>query len=167
MELNYKSKSRMFAEVAIIASLYVVLTVFLPMISYSQIQFRISEALLILVLFRKSSIPGLILGCLIANVFSPFGLPDVIFGTMGSVLAVSGIYLLRKKPVYISILPGVIANAVLVGVELWWFAKIPLWFGFLSVFAGQFVVLYALGIPFFYALKKIGFKSDYENVLQK
>lgn len=157
----------MFAEVAIIASLYVVLTVFLPMISYSQVQFRISEALLILVLFRKSSIPGLILGCLIANIFSPFGLPDVIFGTLGSALAVSGVYLLRSKPVYVSIIPGVIANAVLVGLELWLFAQIPLWFGFLTVFAGQFVVLYALGIPFYFALKKIGFKSDYENVLQK
>lgn len=165
MEFNFKSNSRFFAEVAIIASLYVMLTIFLPLLSYNSIQFRISEALMILVFFRRSSIPGLILGCFIANLFSPFGLPDIVFGTLGTVLAVYGMYKLKNKPIHIALIPGVLANTLLVGLELQLFANINFLVGAAGVFMGETVVLYALGIPFFLALKNIGFASDYENVL--
>jgi uncharacterized membrane protein len=165
MDLNFKSNSKYLAEVAIIAAIYTILTVMLSWISYGQIQFRVAEALLVLVLYKKSGPAGLILGCLIANIFSPFGLPDIIFGTLGSVFAVSGIYLLRKQNIFISLLPGVIANAILVGLELKLFVNLPFFLTALYVGAGQAVVIYALGIPLYYALKKIGFKNDYENVL--
>ena len=163
MELNFKSRSRFFAEVALIASLYIVMTVLMPF-SYNNVQFRISEALMVLVLFRRSSIPGLILGCFIANLFSPFGLPDIIFGTLGTALAVYGIYRLREKKPVVALIPGVLANGLLVGLELWFFANIPFIAaaGFVSI--GEFLVLYTLGIAFYWALKKIRFPSDYENV---
>lgn len=165
MDLNFKSNSKYLAEVAIIAAIYIVLTVMLSWISYGQIQFRVAEALLVLVLYKKSGPAGLVIGCLIANIFSPFGLPDIIFGTLGSVIAVSGIYLLRKKNIFISLLPGVIANAILVGLELKLFLNLPFFLSAMYVAFGQVVVIYALGIPLYYALKKIGYKSDYENVL--
>lgn len=165
MDLNFKSNSKYLAEVAIIAAIYIVLTVMLSWISYGQIQFRVAEALLVLVLYKKSGPAGLIIGCLIANIFSPFGLPDIIFGTLGSVFAVSGIYLLRKQNIFISLLPGVIANALLVGLELKLFVNLPFFLSAMYVAAGQAVVIYALGIPLYYALKKIGYKNDYENVL--
>lgn len=164
MDLNFKSNSKYLAEVAIIAAIYAILTVMLSWISYGQIQFRVAEALLILVLFKKSGPAGLVLGCLIANIFSPFGLPDIIFGTLGSAFAVWGIYLLRKQKIYITLLPGVIANAILVGLELKIFINLPFFATALYVGAGQGIVIYALGIPLYYALKKIGFKNDYENV---
>lgn len=165
MDLNFKSNSKYLAEVAIIAAIYTILTVMLSWISYGQIQFRVAEALLVLVLYKKSGPAGLVLGCLIANIFSPFGLPDIIFGTLGSVFAVSGIYLLRKQNIFVSLLPGVVANAILVGLELKIFINLPFFLTAMYVAAGQAVVIYALGIPLYYALKKIGFKNDYENVL--
>ena len=115
MDINFRSKSQYFAEIAIIAAIYIVLTVFLPFISYTNIQFRISEALLILVLFKRSAIPGLILGCFIANLFSSLGMPDLIFGTLGTIIAVFFIYKLREKNIFSALLPGVIANGILVG----------------------------------------------------
>ena len=165
MDINFKSKSKYFAEIAIIAAIYIVLTVGLSFISYSNIQFRISEALLVLVLFRKSAIPGLILGCFIANLFSPLGIPDLIFGTLGTVIAVWGIYMLREKNIFVALLPGIVANTILVGLELKIFLNIPFFVGSLGVLIGETVVLYTLGVLFFYALKKLKFASDYENVL--
>lgn len=165
MDLNFKSNSKYLAEVAIIAAIYTILTVMLSWISYGQIQFRVAEALLVLVLYKKSGPAGLVLGCLIANIFSPFGLPDIIFGTLGSIFAVSGIYLLKKQNILVSLLPGVVANAILVGLELKIFINLPFFLTAIYVAVGQAVVIYALGIPLYYALKKIGFKNDYENVL--
>ncbi|MCI0502610.1 MAG: QueT transporter family protein [Fusobacteria bacterium] len=165
MDINFKSKSKYFAEIAIIAAIYIVLTVGLSFISYSNIQFRISEALLVLVLFRKSAIPGLILGCFIANLFGPLGIPDLIFGTLGTVIAVWGIYMLREKNILVALLPGIVANTIFVGLELKIFLNIPFFVGSLGVLIGETVVLYTLGVLFFYALKKLKFASDYENVL--
>lgn len=164
MDLNFKSNSKYLAEVAIIAAIYTILTVMLSWISYGQIQFRVAEALLVLVLFKKSGPAGLILGCLIANIFSPLGWPDIIFGTLGSVLAVYGIYRLKDMNIFVTLLPGVLFNAILVAMELKLFFNVPFFATSLYVGAGQAVVIYALGIPLYYALKKIGFKNDYENV---
>ncbi len=165
MDLNFKSNSKYLAEVAIIAAIYTILTVMLSWISYGQIQFRVAEALLVLVLFKKSGPAGLILGCLLANIFSPLGWPDIIFGTLGSVLAVYSIYRFKDMNIFITLLPGVIFNAILVALELKLFFNVPFFATALYVGAGQAVVIYALGIPLYYALKKIGFKNDYENVL--
>ncbi len=164
MDLNFKSNNKYLAEVAIIASIYVVLTVGLSWLSYGQIQFRVAEALLILVFYRKSGIAGLVLGCLIANIFSPIGWPDIIFGTLGSVFAVYGIYLLKDKNIFLALIPGVIFNAIFVALELKLFFNLPYFVSAAYVGIGQTIVIYALGIPLFYALKKIGFKNDYENV---
>lgn len=165
MDLNFKSNNKYLAEVAIIAALYAVLTVSIPWLSYGQVQFRIAEALLVIVLFKKSGPAGLVLGCLIANIFSPIGWPDIIFGTLGSLLSVYGIYRLKDKNIFLSLLPGVIANAIMVAIELKLFFNLPFWLSAAYVGAGQAVVVYALGIPLYYALKKIGFNNDYENVL--
>lgn len=158
MKIIFKLQGRFFAEIAIIASLYAVLTVVLP-ISYGPIQFRIAEALIALVCFRRSALPGLILGCLIANLFSPFGLPDVIFGTLATAVGVGVAYKLRRRKICWVMLPPLIANSLIVGIELTVFAWIPFWLSAGGVFLGEIVVLYGLGIPFYYALK-MKFKKD-------
>lgn len=167
MELNVKSNSRLLAEAAIVASLYIVLTVFLPILSYGQIQFRISEALLVLVLFRRSSIPGLIIGCLIANLFNP-SIPvyDIFFGTAGTALTVWAMFKLRNKPVVLALAPAVFFNAVLVAAELKIALNLPFFLSAALVGAGEALVLYTIGLVLYKILKTIGFKSDYENVLQ-
>lgn len=165
MDINFRSKNQYFAEIAIIATMYIVLTVFLSFISYTNIQFRISEALLVLVLFKRSAIPGLILGCFVSNLFSPLGMPDLIFGTIGSIIAVFFIYKLKEQNIFLVLFPGIIANGVLIGLELKIFLNIQLIAGVLGVFIGEAAVLYTLGISFYYALKKLKFKSDYKNVL--
>ena len=166
MDINFKSRSKYFAEVAIIAAMYIVLTVSFSFMSYAGMQFRISEALLVLVLFKRSAIPGLILGCFIANLMGPYGITDAVLGTFATLIAVYGIYKLKKMNIFVALIPAIIANAVIVGIEL----KIFTGEAFLSlagaggVFMGETLVLYTLGVLFYYALKKLKFKSDFENV---
>ena len=157
MKITFKLQNRFFAEVAIIASLYAVLTVMLP-VSYGPIQLRIPEALIALVCFKRSSLRGLIIGCFIANLFSPFGLPDVIFGTFATIVGVGITYRLRRCKIGWLMLPPLIANSLIVGVELTIFAGTPFWFSAGGVFLGETVVLYGLGVPFYYVLKKMKFK---------
>ena len=73
---------------AIIAALYAALTLLLAPISYGNIQCRVSEAFTVLPMVLPQSIPGLFVGCLIANIFSPTpSIWDIVFGslTMGEV----------------------------------------------------------------------------------
>ena len=72
---------------AVVAALYAVLTLLLPVASYGPIQFRFSEILVLLVFYNKRFIPGLVLGCAIANMFSPMMAFDVVFGTLSSFVA--------------------------------------------------------------------------------
>lgn len=72
---------------AVVAALYAVLTLLVPMPQYGPIQFRFSEILVLLVFYDRRYIPGLILGCTIANLFSPMAWFDVIFGTLSSYVA--------------------------------------------------------------------------------
>lgn len=72
---------------AVVAALYAVLTLVMPMPQYGPIQFRFSEILVLLVFYNKRFIPGLVLGCAIANLFSPMVWFDLIFGTLSSYVA--------------------------------------------------------------------------------
>ena len=66
---------------AIIAALYAALTLLLAPISYGNIQCRVSEAFTVLPMVLPQSIPGLFVGCLIANIFSPTpSIWDIVFG---------------------------------------------------------------------------------------
>ncbi len=83
------SRTKFIIQSAIIAAAYVGLTVIFSWTSYGEIQVRVSEILTILPFFTPSAIPGLFIGCLIANIFSPNGLPDIIIGSMATLIAVS------------------------------------------------------------------------------
>lgn len=97
----------------LIAALYVVLTLAFRPISFSAIQFRISELLVILPVFTPAAIPGIFVGCLLANWISGAAILDVIFGSLASLIGAYGTYLLRKKG-YLSALPPIIANALII-----------------------------------------------------
>ena len=148
-----KIKIKDLVQIAIVAALYVALTWALAPISYGSIQFRISEILMLLVLFKPSYAIGLILGCFISNTTSSLGWYDMVFGTLATALAL--IPMLKIKNIYITAIFPVISNAIIVAIELYFALGIePIWLSMITVGLGEAVVLYLLGIPFIMYLNK-------------
>lgn len=149
------------ALAAMVAAVYAVLTLFLPIPQYGEVQFRIAECMTVLPFLFPWAAPGLIVGCFLANLLgSPFVL-DWVFGTLATALAC---LLTAKMPnKWLAPLPPVICNAVIVGGEIAFSAAggfggafWTLWGAFaLSVGFGELVVCYALGLPLLAALPKI------------
>jgi uncharacterized membrane protein len=111
-----KTSVTMITQAAIIAALYVVLTWVSTALGLSSgvIQVRFSEALSILPFFTPAAIPGLYVGCLIANMMVPGVIIwDVIFGSLATLIGACGAYLLRKHK-FLMTLPPVVANTVIV-----------------------------------------------------
>ncbi len=125
---------------ALIAALYVVLT-FLANglgLASGSIQLRFSEALTILPYFTPAAVPGLAIGCLLANILTGCALPDILFGPVATLIGAWGTRMLRKKSKWLSPVPPVIANAVVVPLILrYGYGIRPLWFSFLTVTAGE------------------------------
>jgi uncharacterized membrane protein len=95
----------------VIAALYTALTVAFAPISYSNIQFRVSESLTVLPILMPESIPALYIGAMIANIFGGFGMQDIIFGSLATLIAALGTYALRRITV-LALLCPVIVNAL-------------------------------------------------------
>lgn len=128
-----------------VAAIYVVLTVVVaPHLSYGEVQFRISEVLLILVLFNKKYWVGLLVGTFLSNLGSPLGLIDWIVGTGASAISIY-LMLLFKNQLFISLLMPSIINGILVGIELNLVYDLPLVATMFSVFFGEFVVVVIVG----------------------
>ena len=85
--MSNKINIRKIAFAGIVAAIYAALTLALAPISYGNVQFRIAEALTVLPFFFPITLPGLFIGCIIANLFSPYGLLDVVAGSTASLLA--------------------------------------------------------------------------------
>lgn len=131
---------------ALIAALYLVLTLIAP--SYGAVQFRFSEVMLLLMLINSTYAPGLIVGCIIANLFSPMGLTDVVFGTLATAIS---LFIMSKTRNYqlISTLWPALINGIIVGMELYFVLKLPFWASAISVFLGEFIVITCVGLPIF------------------
>lgn len=155
---------------AVIAALYAVLTYFAGMLNlaYGNVQFRFSEALTVLAAFTPAAIPGLTIGCLLANLGSPYGVVDIICGTAATLFAAIFTYLTRNVkvkglPVLAPLFP-VIFNAVIVGAEITMF--LPEGFSFygfliqaLWVGLGELVICYGAGLPLAAAIEKTNLKK--------
>ena len=102
-------------QAAIIAAMYVVLTFVANALGLAShtIQVRFSEALCILPFFTPAAIPGLWIGCLIANLATGAVIWDIIFGSIATLLGAIGTYLLRRHK-FLCTLPPVIANMIIV-----------------------------------------------------
>ena len=95
------------------------LTLLLAPISYGPVQLRLSEAFTVLPMVLPQSIPGLFVGCLIANIFNPSpSIFDIVFGSLTTLLAAYGTYKLRNKPILAATCP-VVANGLIVGTMVW------------------------------------------------
>lgn len=140
---------------ALVAALYATVTLALGFISYGSIQFRLSEVMTLLPLISKEYILGLTLGCLLANILGPGGVPDIIFGTLATFISVYLVYLTgkymkyKKSTVLVASLWPVIINAIIVGLELNIFFGLPLLLSMIQVGFGQFVVITIIGVPLF------------------
>ncbi len=143
---NDRTPALKIAQGAAIAALYVVLTLIFAPISFGEMQVRISEALTILPLFTPAAIPGLFIGCVLANLLGGAIVWDVIFGSVATLIGAVGGYLLRKNR-WLVPLPTVLSNGIIVpfvlrygyGVEL----PIPLMMVYVAV--GEIISCYVLG----------------------
>lgn len=154
---NQINRTRALVLAAMIAALYTALTLLSALwgLAYGPVQFRVSEALTILPVFTASAVPGLTVGCFLANLFSGYS-TDMIVGTLATLIAAAGTRLLSHirwhgLPI-LAPLPPVLVNAVFVGAEIvilspGGFAWAEFFTQALSVGLGELAVCYGLGLP--------------------
>ncbi len=162
---NRKQHINYLVTASLIAAAYVGLTFLSNVFSlaYGPIQFRVSEVLCLLPIFTPAAIPGVTIGCFIANIAS-FNALDMIFGTLATLIAAVLTYYLRgitfKKLPLLSFLPPIIINALIIGLEISVFflpRGYSFWgflISFLEIGIGEILVCLGLGIPFYYTVKK-------------
>lgn len=135
-------------QAAMIAALYVVLTVFVSAFNLASgnIQVRISEALTILPFFTPAAIPGLAIGCFISNIVTGCCVVDIICGTLATLIAAVGSYMLRNNKFLVT-LPPVVSNGLIVPFVLKYAygMTLPIPFMMLTVAAGEVISCCILG----------------------
>ena len=148
---------------ALIAALYSALTYAVAPLSFGATQFRISEALTVLPVFTPAAIPGLAIGCVIANIGSPFGPIDIVLGTLATLLAALMTRLTRnirfKNIPLLSLIFPTLFNGIIIGAEIMMFT--PEQAGIVGFFSctsgvalGEVVVCYTLGLLLFLGLER-------------
>ena len=176
-------KSNYLARVGVIAAAYAACTLiallFLGSRAWGPIQFRVSEALCVLALFTPAAIPGLTLGCVIANVMNivisgtgMLGMLDVVFGSLATFAGALFTWKMRRHPL-VALAGPVLANALIVPAYLplllqgvgfytipfttisldnsWLFMYL---FGLVTTGVGEAVIMYVLGYPLARSLAK-------------
>ena len=152
-----KNKKVLFlTQAAMIAALYVVLTLVFQAISFGEIQVRIAEALTILPAFTPAAIPGLFIGCLIGNIIGGSILPDIIFGSLATLIGAYFTYLLRKRNKFLTPLPPIISNTIIVPFILRYAygLNLPIPFMMLTVGIGELISCGVLGMILYTPLQK-------------
>ena len=133
----------------VIAALYVVLTVVANAVGLASgaIQVRISEALTILPVFTTAAIPGLTVGCVLANLVTGCLPWDIVFGSLATLLGAIGTRMMRKKPM-LAWIPPVISNMAIIPIVLQQVYGVPdaWWYLVLTVGAGEVISCGLLGV---------------------
>jgi uncharacterized membrane protein len=170
--------TRFLVRAAVYAALYIVLTVApgLNAIAYGQVQFRVSECLLVFVLFDAAALPGLVVGTAVANGFGPMPTVDVWFGSLLTLVSCVGMRLIagpqpmrrpgaaatagetaadagRLARAVIALLVPVVVNGFGVAFELAWMLDLPFWPSVAWVSLGEAVVVYLFGLPLLLAIR--------------
>ena len=156
MKNNQSGKVLFIAQAAMIAAIYVVLTLIGASFSYGEVQVRISEALTILPAFTPAAIPGVFLGCLISNILGGCILPDIIFGSLATLVGAVFTWMLRNKSKYLAPLPPIIANVLVVPFVLkyGYIVPLPIPFMRLTVGIGEVISCGVLGLILYTALNR-------------
>lgn len=152
-----RSKKILFmAQAAMIAAIYVVLTILFAPFSFGEVQVRISEALTILPVFTPAAIPGLFIGCFISNMIGGGILPDMIFGSLATLTGAVFTWQLRNKSRFLAPLPPILANTIIVPFVLRYGYQIllPIPFMMLTVGIGEVISCGVLGMIVYGALNR-------------
>lgn len=163
MKKNQQNRVLFTAQAAMIAAIYVVLTVIGASFAFGPVQVRFSEALTILPVFTPAAVPGVFLGCLISNVAAGALLPDIIFGSLATLIGAVFTWMLRNRSKYLAPLPPIIANALIVPFVLKYAYMEPFSIPFMMVTVGigEIVSCGVLGLILYTALNR------YQNVIFK
>ena len=170
------SKTQLLVLNGVIAGTYAALTLVASALNlaYGPVQFRFSEALTVLPFLFPGTWPGLFVGCLIANLLSPYGLVDIVVGSLATLLA--AIWTEKTRSKWLAPLPPVVCNMVLVGGMIAWYevgftARFPAVFGInaLWVGLGEALVCYILGMLLIREMPKVSYLRKFmpERVLGK
>ena len=161
------------AVLSVTAALYVAVTMALGSLAYGSIQFRISEALVLLCFYKKEYCYSMVVGCLIANIISTVGAIDMIVGTLATLIAVVVIVICSKylpglfvkkfgmsenfastAALITASLSPVVFNGILVGLELKYVFDLPLFLSMGQVALGELVCVTIVGVILFKLLGK-------------
>lgn len=138
----------MITKSAVIASGYVLLTVFSSLFGLSNglIQLRLSETLCILPIYTVSAIPGLTVGCFISNILSGGTMIDMVFGSIATLIGAIGTRLLRNKK-YLALVSPILSNAIVVPLMLYYGYQIkqPYWLILIAITAAETITAGVLG----------------------
>ena len=168
-EIFMKFNVKDLVKQAVIAALYVGMTFITYTWSYLEVQFRLSEILMILILFDRRHVIGLTIGCLFANFFNPTWMPlDLFIGTFATFLGGILMIPLQRKP-FVALLFPVLTNAFLVPISLYFYADVPYFAGVLGVGIGEVTMVYILGNLLYIPLKRnkgfVELISNKENLI--
>src|SRR5690606_35385730 len=132
-------RTRFIAQASLIAAVYTVITLVFAPISYgeSMIQIRISEMFTVLPYYTPAAVPGLFIGVIVSNLFSPVGAVDVIFGSLATLIAAYLSY--RTKNKWLVPVPPIVVNGLVIGGMLHFVYNFPLYLSVLSVTIGQII----------------------------
>lgn len=153
---------------SVIAALYVVLTFVANAFGLANyaVQVRFSEALTVLPFFTPAAIPGLTLGCLLSNILTGCAMPDIIFGTLATLIGAVFTWLLRNHK-WLAPVPPISANTIIVPFVLYYaYGVRPLWLSFITVGVGEILSCGILGMLLLNILnryKKYLFPIPYEH----
>lgn len=148
---------RFISRAGLYAAVYAVLTIVLAPISYGIMQVRVAEALTVLPVIDKAAIPGLFIGCLVANIVGGFGVIDI---GLGSIFTLIAAYLTsRVSKDWQAPIPPVIINAVGVGIYLSILLKTPIYWGIFWVGLGELIACFGLGLPLLYFMRRFKLKN--------
>lgn len=160
-------KPRDITHAALIAAVYVALTLAFAPISFAAVQLRVSEALTVLPILTPAAVPGLFIGALIANALgSPFGIVDVVLGSLLTLGAAVGTRLLRRHAP-LALLPPVLMNAFGVAGYLVYLTRMPslpvgsvslspYWAAVVTIGAGETLAVFGIGYPLLVTLRRFG-----------
>ena len=157
-----ENKTRNLVYGALIAAIYVVLTLMFRPISYGPIQFRISEALCVLPYFLPAAIPGVFIGCLISNLLGGAVLMDVVFGSLATLIGAVGSWMLRKNRWMVSV-PPIVSNTLIIPwvLKLAYGSEELVWYMMVTVGIGEILAIGVLGQLLITVLDK------YKNIIFK
>lgn len=136
----------------VLAALYVVLTLLTYPFSFLGMQIRIAEILVFVCFFRKDYTIGLVVGCALANLFSPIGLMDALFGTLSTLL--SCLCIMFCKHLLVATIFPIVFNSFIVGFEIYYFVGQNSYFVCVGMVALGETIAIIIGYILFMVLKR-------------